>query len=77
MTLVFSKVHLVILPCREGIYNSLLDTNCYEIEGKKHVFVVVLLVFSGMFMCCFWSSYAEMFWVSMISVAIVPVVRAM
>lgn len=41
--ILLGKIHLIILPCREGIYESYWDT----ITIKKHAITVSLLMFSA------------------------------
>jgi hypothetical protein len=45
--LILGKIHLLLLPCREGIYASVLDSCWYTISNKKHYITVTLLLLSA------------------------------
>lgn len=45
--LILGKIHLLLLPCREGIYVSVLNCCWFTISNKMHIITVTLLLSSA------------------------------
>jgi hypothetical protein len=47
MLLILGKIHLRLLPCRDGLYEILYSSGWEDISIKKHFVTVTLVVFSA------------------------------
>lgn len=47
MLLILGKIHLRLLPCRDGVYEILYNSGWEDISMKKHFITVTVIVFSA------------------------------